>query len=533
MTAISPEIPATFQAALDDAMTAIRSAKPEQAVMICDSLLDAYPEAVRALRLRGQALEAMGDGVRAAQDYEKVLDISPTDTATALSYAKTLWRLGRKEEAALEAQHLLDVLPNDPDAQRIAAQAATLNVGDSPPPMGRLAAARAQFAVGRNQQALNGLRKLIAQSPDRLDTRLTLAEFLWQDGQRIQAADVCQQILDEQPDCLLAHALLAQVWRGADGLRAVHVRAVNEADPDHYETEALLGTHELFEVADVPAAPQLTGFADEDVRDTSDDPDHDDYLNRLSGVDLDVGPISEGVTVSRAEMVGDANGEDDGGGDGGGGDGDGGDDDGVGTIGSYSPLDWERGAAQAEAPTMAPVTGERAAWLKALEEKFASAPQDEADEAATPAMTNEVTREVAAEAAIQPLQWTPVEHVENAGVAEANAGDANSSIRGPAIPPSPQPKPARQPRPKPTRGDALAAARSAVQANTAEQAVEHYRKAIRTNKRVDEVLTDVMALAAAQPRREWFVLMGEAYTSKGNIEAALEAYRRAQDMYEG
>ena len=47
---------------------------------------------------------------------------------------------------------------------------------------------------------------------------------------------------------------------------------------------------------------------------------------------------------------------------------------------------------------------------------------------------------------------------------------------------------------------------------------------------VDDVLTDVMALAATQPSRDWFVLLGEAYTSKGKIEAALEAYKRAQEI---
>ena len=61
-------------------------------------------------------------------------------------------------------------------------------------------------------------------------------------------------------------------------------------------------------------------------------------------------------------------------------------------------------------------------------------------------------------------------------------------------------------------------------------AVALYRKAIRANKQVDEVLTDVMALAATQPSHEWFVLLGEAYTSKGNIEAALEAYRKASEI---
>lgn len=481
----------------------MRTANPEQAVVICDDLLDAYPDAVRALRLRGQALEALGDAARASQDYERVLDISPTDTATALSFAKALSRLGRKDEAALQAQHLLDFMPNDADAQHIAAQAVTLHVGDALPPVGRLAAARAQFAVGRNQQALNTVRKLATQSPDRLDVRLVWAEFLWRDGQRIQAADVCQQILDEQPDCLLAHALLAQVWQGQgqsmDGLRVVHVRAVNETDPDHRETEALLGPQDLFEVADVPAAPMLTGFAEEDVQDTSDDPDHEDHLNRLMGAD--VGPIApqaawpqdagEDVEIIASE------------------------EDPHGVIGSYSPLDWERNQSQADAP----VAEARADWLKALEEKSVPEPED------APVEPPPVEP-----APVRPLEWMPV-----ASADKPESAAIPISIQAPALaiaPPAPPftPKPSKPVRPKLARNDVLGAARNAVQDESPESAVELYRKLIKANKQVDEVLTDVMALAATQPSRDWFLLLGEAYTSKGKIEAALEAYKRANEI---
>ena len=506
----------TFQAALADALNALRTANPEQAVIICDELLVAYPDAVRVLRLRGQALQALGDVGRAVQDFERVLDISPTDTSTALSYAGALSRLGRKEEAALVAQSLLDFLPHDLDVQHIAAEAVTLHVGDAPQPAGRLAAAQAQFAVGRTQQALNATRKLVAQSPDRLDARLVLAEFLWRDEQRIQAADLCQQILDEQPDCLTAHVLLAQLWQGADGLRQTHVRAVNEADPDHREVDAalgaVLGPQAVFEVNDVLAAPSLTGFAAEDVRDTSDDLDHEDHVNRLLGAD--VGPIAPQMqTMQNIDKVDKVNQVDKV---------DSGDEDDLGRIGAYSKLDWDR-------DDDAEPDG-REVWLKDLESK--SRPEPEGKPAAAvienedKADDEDVVPPVVAEAeTIQPLQWRPAAHIE------ANSNDVISKTVAPAVSPSTRTtKPQRPARTKPATSNTLVAARSAVQGQMTESAIELYRRAMRANKQVDEVLTDVMALAATQPSRDWFVLLGEAYTSKGNIEAALEAYKRAAEI---
>jgi tetratricopeptide (TPR) repeat protein len=170
------------------------------------------------------------------------------------------------------------------------------------------------------------------------------------------------------------------------------------------------------------------------------------------------------------------------------------------------------------------VSEERAAWMKALEEKFAAKPEDEDDKpmtVAAPATLVEKAVVVVEAATTQPQsEWMP------AAKAEAHVRDTMTPVLTPTVAPSTQPKPTR-----PTRSsDLLGAARSAVQANTPESAIAHYRKAIRANKNVDEVLTDVMALAATQPSREWFVLLGEAYTSKGKIEAALEAYRKAQEM---
>jgi tetratricopeptide (TPR) repeat protein len=507
---------------LDEALAALRAAKPEHAVTLCDELLNAYPDAVRVLKLRGQALEALGDFDTAIKDDERVLEILPTDVDAAMTYAKLLSRLGRKEEAALVAQGVLDWSPADVEAQRIATEGAVILAHANGLSSGRLAAAKAQFGVGRTTLALNTVRKVLTQAPHRSDARITLAEFLWRAGQTIQVAELCQNILDEQPDCLVAHAILAQVWQvgeaNAPALQLVHMRAVDGFDPDHRLVQEALPGQRVFAVSDVLAVPPVVGFAAEDVADVSDEPDHEDFIDRLmvDSRDLPLSPTSAAPMPGYvAASVGEGEGE----------------------VLPVSRLSWQHAdAAQAIGARPAAEATDAEDWVRAVREKAhaqaagASAAVFEGDSAgfetaddgdgddnrdaqlrqgsgsdsSNTAVVTDVEDWVSAE------KQTAAPTVPKAATKFVPASAARSSARAGI------------------GGGGLELARSAIKQNHWMEAEAQYRKLIESSKHIDDVLTDVMALAARQPRRAWFVLLGMAYTSKGKIDAALEAYRKAE-----
>ncbi len=293
----------TLQAALFEALDAIRAGYPEQAVTACNELLAVYPDSVRVYRVRAQAYEGMEDWRHASEDFNRVLDIVPTDAHAIVSLARTMNQLGRTEEAQLIARQALDYAPTDEDALALAQ-----NIDDSdaaalkPPQPGRVLMMRQQFDFGRVGRALESLRKFAAERPHRIDARTVLAELLWRSHARIAAAELCQQILDEQPDSLPANTLLAIIWAklGATRISEAHLRVLDRLDPDHRETREWLGDLSPVTVADVPAHPPvgaplgstdmaLSGNEAEDAEGAAEDAaEHDNYVNDFI---VNVGPI--------------------------------------------------------------------------------------------------------------------------------------------------------------------------------------------------------------------------------------------------
>lgn len=287
----------TLQAALFEALDAIRANYPEQAVSMCNELLTAYPYAVRVLRVRAQAYDGMQDWQHASEDYTRVLDTVPTDGNSIVSLAKSMHALGRTGEAQLIARQALDYIPNSEDALALAqnVEDGDPNALKSPVP-GRVLLMRQQFDFGRIDKALESLRKFAAERPHRIDARVVLAELLWRSGARISAAELCQAILDELPDCLPAHALLVLIWQKVGALRISesHLRTLDQLDPDHRETREWLGELSPVTTIHVPAKPDsvVSRFETDDDRNASsaaNQAEHEDYLNDLIA---NAGPIA-------------------------------------------------------------------------------------------------------------------------------------------------------------------------------------------------------------------------------------------------
>ena len=528
----------TFQEALDEALNAMRTANPEHAVAMCDELLNAsaYPDAVRALRLRGQALEALGDLMRAALDYERVLEICPTDTITALSYAKALSRLGRKEEAALIAHQLLDWMPNDADTQRIASEGVAVQAYDTPQNSGRLAAAQAQFAVGRSQLALNTVRKVVADALDRADARLMLATFLWRDGQRIQAAEHCQHLLDDEPDCLLAQALLVYIWNGTDALQQWHMRSVARLDPDHREvTQTLVPADEaaLFEVVEVPAMPTVAGFAEEDIHDVSDGPDHDDFMDRLMA---SAGPINPQTQLAptadsrpapprpSSPAVDELERDED--------------------IVSYSRLDWEPEHDDDGTATRVDDVNEAdtpPSWLTQVQASSRPTPEgtsmDDAaeDDALEKDSSEEMNSDDEDDDEDEAVDETTVDKAADVEAREADVvgtahkarewrgADNDTMPAAPVTPAAAETTPASL---STDPGEWLEAARAAINQRMTANSAEGQHKMIELAERMNAALADLQTLATTQPDPEWYTLLGKAYTIKGKVDAALAKSRQ-------
>lgn len=245
----------TLSDALSEVDTALAASDNERAAGLASELLLAYPNAVAVLRQRARALAAAGRSLQAAEVHRRVLEMLPADGEALAGLARTLHNAGQHLEARDAARQALDYLPNDEMLRRIAA-------GEGQPfdPDAvslQFVKARTDALAGMMHRGAAGLRSVIAKSPERTDAKIVLMQALWRKGARIAAAEQAQTVLDEYPYCLNAHLLMLELWRdaGASNMERVHLQAIDQVDPDHRVTRAMLGTQSPLPVKDVPARP--------------------------------------------------------------------------------------------------------------------------------------------------------------------------------------------------------------------------------------------------------------------------------------
>jgi hypothetical protein len=110
----------------------------------------------------------------------------------------------------------------------------------------RAALARLYVRGGHYRLAADELQLLLTDQSDRVDLRVLLAEALFWDGRRLEAARVCADILDELSDCIKANAILAEVWlsggREPEARPFIeHLWALTLIDRSQRDTETLVG----------------------------------------------------------------------------------------------------------------------------------------------------------------------------------------------------------------------------------------------------------------------------------------------------
>lgn len=487
----------TLSDALSEVDVAIAAGNPERALALTDELLAAYPDAVAIARARARAFDAAGRPDQAAQAYARALEVLPADVGALTGYATALDASGRVGEARVAVLQALDHAPGNRNLMRVAAKNGAL---DSPDPTSRRFRQALDGAqAGLIDRALPQLRRVTAEWPDRTDAQLALAQTLWRSGARAQAAEVCQSILDAQPDCLFAHALLLKFWRDAGplGLDVAHVRAVRRLDPDHQVTVALLGLDSPVQIEDVPAMPPQP--------DAGDDVYEDEQMRSAYVDELLANVVPPPVPAGREPATGDVSAP-------------------LGTI-DASPAEDGPGSREDAPPAIAPLEWDSAEdWTEAevpIERTAGWVPIDRPSAADfVPARARSIVPDPrdGVPPAIERLEWSP----------EANGDAAPVSLAPPEAAPPGEDPPSAPPRKR--SSDRLEAARRAMEEARWREAAELFGRAIPSlrGKRLDEAIGDLEAVARARPGwKEIWDLLGMAYAQRGDNDAALDAYRRA------
>lgn len=192
----------------------IEEARYLEALAHTRHILSQHPRYIGAYYLLGKTMLEADQPELAIDMFQRALNADPEHLMARIGLTMAHQRLDNVNAAIWNLERAVELNPGDADLVDELRQLYGLRDGIEPDrvPLNRAGLARLYMRGNRPGRAVEELRALLAENPQRLDLRLALAEAYWRDDQIVQAADTCQTLLDDARYCLKANLLLGALW---------------------------------------------------------------------------------------------------------------------------------------------------------------------------------------------------------------------------------------------------------------------------------------------------------------------------------
>ncbi len=214
----------------------------QEAIGHCRHLLKQFPRHVDTYRLLGKALLESADLNGARDVFLRVLSADPEDLVANAGIAIIHKEQNNLREAAWHMERALDSEPYNVAIRESLQDIVGRRDGLPPEELALTGSALARLYIRGELygHAISDLREALTAEPERVDLQLLLAEALWRDGQRIDAAECSQRVLEKLPNSIKANAIMAEVCLATE----------RAGDAEHY-------LRHVFELT-LPTAASLT-----------------------------------------------------------------------------------------------------------------------------------------------------------------------------------------------------------------------------------------------------------------------------------
>jgi len=489
----------------------IKAQSIDEAIAICRHILERFPKYIMPYRLLGEAALEKEEYDEAASLFTRVVGADPEDVIAHVGLAVVHDEKKELEEAIWRLERAFELAPGNTEIRQELKRLYGELEGAEPPRVKLTPAALARLYLreGLYDRAITQLRPLLKEEPDRVDLKVALAEALWREGRRREAAESCQEILELLPNCLKANLILGVIWKesGQEEEEGQTLLARAQAlDPENGVAQELFGQASplplekvllprLEEMPTPPPVPEVEKVAlpPEEVP---------DWLRELKEPPKEAPPPEE-------------------------------------------VPDWlERPASpveEVEGPVVPPPPSEEIPdWLRELKEEAPGEVVEEAEWREAPPLAEEEV-ELAEELPAQPIE-EEVTIEETPPIAEEITEEAPTEIieEAPPIVEEIAEEPPVEEAPPTIEGylDRLTAepedhqarlglARAYLTQGEPDEALTHYRTIIHSEATlIEEVIEDLEAAAQEAPHHfPTQQLLGDAYMKSGRLEEALEKYR--------
>ncbi len=192
----------------------IEEARYLEALAHARHILRQHPRYIGAYYLLGKTMLEADQPELAIDMFQRALYADPEHLMARIGLTLAHQHVDNLDAAIWNLERAVELNPGDAELTDELRQLYARRDGVEPErvPLNRASLARLYMRGNRPGRAVEELRALLAENPQRLDLRLALAEAYWRDDQIVQAADTCQALLTDARYCLKANLLLGALW---------------------------------------------------------------------------------------------------------------------------------------------------------------------------------------------------------------------------------------------------------------------------------------------------------------------------------
>ena len=231
-----------------------------EAVAHGQHILKQYPKHVATYRLLGKAMLEANQDEYAADMFHRVLGADPEDLVAWVGISELSNRRGDLDAATWHLERAFEVA-SDNEAGIVEEELRHLygrrdGVAPERVQLTRAGLARLYLKGDLLSRAISEFHALLAEQPERVDLSVALAEALWRNEQRLEAVEVCQQVLDKHPYTLKANLILGEIWTRSGREEAqAYLRRAAAVDPENRIARELLGAASPLPAREVRLVP--------------------------------------------------------------------------------------------------------------------------------------------------------------------------------------------------------------------------------------------------------------------------------------
>jgi tetratricopeptide (TPR) repeat protein len=207
----------------------------EEAVAHCQHIIKTYPKHLETYRMLGKAYLEARRYNDAVDIFQRVLMAVPDDFVSHLGMS-----IVRDEQKDLDASiwHMERAFEANPSNAGVQGELRRLygrRDGLEPPKIRLTRGALAQMYTkgGQYPQAISEIRSVLAEDNSRFEMKVLLARAYFRAGQKLEATEICEELLKQYPFCLDANRILAEILPGTSLAQSVEVykKRIHALDP--------------------------------------------------------------------------------------------------------------------------------------------------------------------------------------------------------------------------------------------------------------------------------------------------------------